>query len=408
MASDYSIPSWITQDYFENIVADAVDDFLMITKFSPKSGSAAGENYASIMLRIDFEVKLKDGSNREFSLMVKTAQDGENAQMIADMGIFDKEIEVYEKLLPAFEELYSSKGINVTFGPKSYKLSKQPPTDTIVMEDLKQREFVNANRLEGLDTDHVESVLKLIAKFHAASAVYYEINGPYHERFNNGVFDPAKREEFTHIYAPMLDVMSNAFSKNIEAKYTEKMFKDADTMLDRNFECARIKDEDFNVLNHGDSWCNNFMFSYSDQGERKDTLLVDFQLVKYGSPAHDLLYFLLSSVQNDIRLTKFDYFIKFYHDELSRNLTILNYPKKIPSLSDIHMSILKNRGWASHTVMGPLPVALLDPVKDANFDNFLGNNDAGIAFKLKLYSSPRFVKALKDILPWLDNRGMLD
>lgn len=179
-------------------------------------------------------------------------------------------------------------------------------------------------------------------------------------------------------------------------------------MLDKNFECARIKDEDFNVLNHGDSWCNNFMFQYNDEGQRDNTLLVDFQLVQYGSPAHDLLYFLLSSVQQEIRLKEFDFFIKFYHTELSENLRFLNYQKEVPSLCEIHISILRNRGWAPHTIRGPLPVALLDPVKDASFDNLLGSDEAGVAFKRKLYTSPRYVKALKEILPWLDNRGMLE
>lgn len=220
-----NIPSWITQEYFENIIEQNFPDFVKIKSFSPKSGSAAGENYASVMLRIEFEVELKDESIREFSLMLKTNQEGEHAQMMADMGIFDKETEVYEILIPAFEKLYSDKGRNVKFGPKCYKLAKQPPTDTIVMEDLKCGGFINANRLEGLDMDHVKSVLTVLAQFHAASAVYYEQNGPFHERFNNGVFDPSKRELFTQLYGPMVSVISDAFAENIENEYNQKLVR---------------------------------------------------------------------------------------------------------------------------------------------------------------------------------------
>lgn len=179
-------------------------------------------------------------------------------------------------------------------------------------------------------------------------------------------------------------------------------------MLDRTFETCRIKEEEFNVLNHGDSWSNNFMFKYNDKGEREETILVDFQISKYGSPAQDLLYFLFSSPKQEIRLKEFDYFIKYYHDNLIENLVLLEYPKSLPSLSSLHVAILRNHQWAITTIYSTLAVVLLEPTDKANMENFLKEDDEATSFKNEIYSNPKYIACLNEILPWLDNRGMLE
>jgi len=40
---------------------------------------------------------------------------------------------------------------------------------------------------------------------------------------------------------------------------------------------------ELSVLNHGDFWCNNFMFKYKDDSEVEDVCFVDFQLPKFGN-----------------------------------------------------------------------------------------------------------------------------
>lgn len=225
--SNSSVPSWITQEYFENIISDEIGKFSRITKFKPESGCAPGDNYASVMIRIVIEVELEDGSIKEFPLMMKTthSESSFGAQMVQEMGIFDKEGEIYEKIIPAFEELYLKHGKKVVFGPKSYKLSKNPGVETIVLEDLRPRKFKNVNRTEGLDLDHTKSVLKILAEFHAASAVYYETLGPFAAKYNIGMFDPSKREMFVELYKPMVEVIKQSFLKNVDngEHYVEKM-----------------------------------------------------------------------------------------------------------------------------------------------------------------------------------------
>lgn len=102
---------------------------------------------------------------------------------------------------------------------------------------------------------------------------------------------------------------------------------------------------EFNVLNHGDLWVNNIMFQYKEDGSLKETYFIDFQMGRYGSPAQDLLYFLLSSTNLDIKLKHFDYFISFYHQQLIEHLKLLHYKGIKPKLRDIHMALFKYDYW---------------------------------------------------------------
>lgn len=154
--------------------------------------------------------------------MVKAShpKDSQAGQMIGEMQIFDKEIEVYNEIIPAFEKLYGDKGKSVIFGPKSFTFDKDPGVETVVLEDLRPRKFKNENRLEGLDMEHIQSVLKIIAQFHAASAVYYEKKSPYSEKFNKGLFAPDKKDETKIMYEMSIPLYKESVEENmINGKY---------------------------------------------------------------------------------------------------------------------------------------------------------------------------------------------
>lgn len=118
-----------------------------------------------------------------------------------------------------------------------------------------------------------------------------------------------------------------------------------DNITDLLFSTSKYDPKEFNVLNHGDCWSNNIMFQYDAEGKIVDTVLIDYQMVNYGSPAKDLLYFLLSSTAHDLKVKEFNYLIKFYHENLVKNLALLKYPKKLPTLKEIHCAIIKYGIW---------------------------------------------------------------
>ncbi|XP_075145785.1 uncharacterized protein LOC142220493 [Haematobia irritans] len=400
------VPSWIDRTLFEKVLKENLNGYESIKKFEVKPGSSAGENYATIILKIDVEAALKDGSTKSMTFMMKICPDSEMIrQMLKIHNMFDIEKGMYDDIVPTFEKLYADVGVQVKFGPKSYTLDTQEPY--VLLENLTPKGFKNANRLQGLDIKHTECVLKKLAQWHAASAVYVEKIRKYEDKYLYGMF----REEMK----PMMRMIQGNFTKifmecakgytnyEIYAKDMESFTQEDN--IDLTFRMAQYKPNEFNVLNHGDCWSNNVMFQYDAFGKIKETYLIDYQLPKYGTPAQDLYYFLMSSSQLEIKLKKFDYFIKFYHDHLSENLKLLGYSKNIPKLSEIHMHLYKYSLWGLSTAGGVMGVVLMDPSENANLDNFMGKGDDGEAFKRLIFTNDRYRKHIEAILPWLHNRG---
>ncbi|XP_052847004.1 uncharacterized protein LOC128258985 [Drosophila gunungcola] len=403
------IPDWVTAELFEDVLKANVEGYSKVKNFKADIGSAAGENYATIMLRVNIEVELQDGKSKSVSYMVKLPHQLEFYQeMMKRTNIFDIERTMYNQVVPEMEAIYKEVGVDITFGAKSYDL-KNAKTDYVALEDLGIKGFKNANRLEGLDQTHTERVLRKLAQWHAASAVRVATKGPYPDILLHGFFKEDSRPMMTE----MMKGMGANFVKSCVTYEGYEVFLDKvkalqPVFVDKLFEFAKVDPTEFNVLNHGDSWSNNIMFQYDAFGKIKEVYLVDYQIPKYGTVAQDLLYFLISSTKLEDKLSKFDYYIKVYHENLVEHLKILKYSKPIPSLRDIHLALFKYGFFGYSVATGVMAAVLLDPTDTASFENFMGETEAGLDFQMQLYNSPRFRKHIQAIMPWLLNRGSLD
>ncbi|EDX14417.1 uncharacterized protein LOC6729606 [Drosophila simulans] len=403
------IPDWVTAELFEDVLKSSVDGYSKVRNFKAEMGSAAGDNYATIMLRVNIEVELQDGTTKEVSYMVKLPHQMEiYKEMMKHTNIFEIERTMYNLVVPEMEALYKAAGVEVTFGAKSYEL-KNAQTEYIALEDLCIKGFKNANRLEGLDQAHTERVLRKLAQWHAATAVRVATKGQYPEIVLRGFF----KEENRPMMNDMMSGMGQVFVKCCSTyegneAYIEQVKALKSVMIDELFKMCVVDPTEFNALNHGDSWSNNIMFQYDESGKIKEVYMVDFQVSKYGTVAQDLLYFLISSTKLEDKLSKFDYYIKVYHDNLVEHLKILKYSKPLPSLRDIHKSLYKYGTFAYSVATGVMAAVLVDPTENANFENFVGDTAEGVDFQMKMYNNPRYRKHMQAILPWLLNRGALD
>lgn len=68
-------------------------------------------------------------------------------------------------------------------------------------------------------------------------------------------------------------------------------------------------------LIHGDYWGNNTMVKYDENGKIINNKILDLQLIEYDSVIHDLLFFLFTSVNNDVLSNNYDKLITSYHKQ---------------------------------------------------------------------------------------------
>lgn len=86
--------------------------------------------------------------------------------------------------------------------------------------------------------------------------------------------------------------------------------------------------EPWATIVHGDFWTNNIMF-HKDQLDRLDDLkFIDFQTYRFADVFVDLVYFLGTSLNEEVVSKHFDEMIDVYHEELVSVLTDLDVDPK--------------------------------------------------------------------------------
>ncbi|KAH8330901.1 hypothetical protein KR067_008715 [Drosophila pandora] len=400
---DVLVPDWVKPGVFEDLLKKQVPDFKETKALRAKAALSAGENYATVMLRVELDVETKDNAMQTRAFMLKAPHQSEAyRQILEERDIFEIERGMYLEVVPEMEQMYHKVGVEVKFGAEAYEI---PASDYyVLLEDLRPRGFRNADRLRGLDQIHTESVLRKFAQWHAASAVRVDTKGPYDDKYTIGFF---KNKHYADVFVNRSVQTLKQYVHNYEGH--ETYINDLKKVSKKVYEIMDIlndpKPDEFNALNHGDGWSNNIMFQYNDENELENTYFVDLQVPKWGTVAQDLYYFLISSTSLDVKVSKFDYFIWFYHSELVKHLTLLNYSKPLPTLRSIHDALNKYSGWAFICSASILGFVLLDPSDDASLDNVMAED---ASFKKSIFTNPRYRKHMEVLLPWLKHRGALE
>ncbi|KAH8247204.1 hypothetical protein KR038_000045 [Drosophila bunnanda] len=404
------IPKWVNEDYFLPILEKDVPNFDKIVNFFPIAATAPGENYTSIMIRVVVDVLLKDGSEEKISYILKTMLEADSgADVVAGMRLFPKEKKMYEVHIPQFVKLYKEAGLDLQLAPRCLHVEDTAELITLVFEDLSRQQFKNADRLKGFDMAHMRRVLQKLAEFHAASVLVREINGPFDEMYSMSMYNEQSRDLFEKMgemrQVQFLKAMGEWGLEHAD-KYIARMWSPIE-VFDEALRINEVDEGEFNVLNHGDCWSNNIMFNYKDNGEIDKTIFVDLQIGKWGTPAQDLWYLITTSAALDIKVKEFDHFIQIYHERLVECLKLLKYTKPIPSLRDIHVMMLKYGFWGPLTAMGVMVATLMPTNKDANMKMMMAPGPAADALRYKTFINPYYSNAMKVLLPFFDNKGLL-
>ncbi|KAF5285448.1 hypothetical protein FQR65_LT02288 [Abscondita terminalis] len=78
------------------------------------------------------------------------------------------------------------------------------------------------------------------------------------------------------------------------------------------------------VITHGDCWFKNYLFKYNICLESRtpvDVCILDWQLSYYGSPALDLVYFIFSCTEKELRDKHYTILTEEYYSMFSNTLT---------------------------------------------------------------------------------------
>lgn len=231
---------------------------------------------------------------------------------------FEKESFYYETVIA----LLKSKGLSGEYVPKCY--FSEPYV--IVLEDLSQRSLKGTAKNKELDLQHCKKCLETLAKFHAEPILYelksaelgqdYSWNDEFKDILEDKVFSEEENgaTKFMRCSLKGLFFLVDLIPEN---GITKTEFK---TTLQAVLDDIMASQEDStgfrSTLLHGDLWSNNFLYRY-ENGEITDCVLIDFQTVKYGPPAMDVLQFLLTNTRKGFREQHQNELLKHYYEFFS-------------------------------------------------------------------------------------------
>ncbi|XP_068081478.1 uncharacterized protein [Anabrus simplex] len=399
-------PSWLDKDFIQRVLrSEDGDPTITVTSYEVMMANADGDGYLSYMYRI--KATLQDSQERRVIVKCQPLG-GQREELIQSLDAYAKETQMLSETLPAMHGLLeqAKPGVYTPFTAKCLYHGKEP-IPFIVMEDLRQSGFTLATRQLGFDLAHCTLAMKTLARFHASSLALYDKNPEAVKCFSCPVRADS-REILTPFYQNALRSLGKEVAKwpGFE-EYVPKLNKLVDTIFHRVSECYTRKEGELNVLCHGDTWCNNMMFKYSNSTP-EDMRLVDMQLSHFSSPALDLHYFLYSSASEEVRINHIDSLLQIYHASFTETLSILDCSKYSISLEQLR-KIFKDYsflGFFISTIL--LPVVILEPENSFDFEGALAKSEGSSGRNANMYENKAYVNAMKRMLPLFEKDGLLD
>ncbi|CAB3227375.1 unnamed protein product [Arctia plantaginis] len=244
-------------------------------------------------------------------------------------------------------------------------------TDSIiVMPDLTVAGYTSRHFLDTLDYEHFYLTMTSIARFHAAFINYetkksVDLKRPYStfQEFSQILQEPTFCESpflkaAAKLSTNLLKAFSTKFYSNrigLESELNEFYLKACDSMKEYKGSA--------NVLLHRDLWVNNIMFKY-EKDVPINAVLVDFQCLRYGPPAFDLMVFMYLTTDRKFRQEHTTDVLNHYFSVFEQNLNG-DSKKRLEDLGYDKEDFLKwcdkGRMFGMFAAIGIYPFILMDP-----------------------------------------------
>lgn len=399
-------PDWLNQDFIQNALQEAFkDNSLKVSKFSINLATAPGDNYVSQIFRVNVELSSKTKSKQDFNFLIKSLPKGDKMEdFVHECDLFQKEAKMLSTILPKVYKYLTEAGYPHKWSAEVY-YSQGPPRDLIFLEDLRPQGYRVADRRVGLDLEHSTVVLESLAVLHAGTLALIEKEPEIVKQLDEGFWLEPNEKMLRKTLEEGIEGLSEEMEKwtDIPEKYARSMKSLQNSVVEKTFKSFRRRDDRFNVITHGDTWTNNYMFKYD--GQKVENLkFVDFQIGGYNSPVLDLIYFIFSSPAGDIRFSKLDYFLETYYNklrEVCKALKLKNFNYTLKDLKDDFDSRIFF-GLVVSICVFPFTIVKDDDIMDPN--DLLDENTK---MDTRMYRTARYVKEMKMALPFFEKKGIL-
>jgi len=339
------LPTWLTVEYLEpRLRTYYKDDQLKVLKICAQPATEKGQNYMSLMTRIHVDYQQSDGLVQKRSYIVKQAlsENVPQAKVFVEYDVYNREMDMYEFILPKMKELLQEAGLKEKITADAIAVDRE--YSTMILEDLSEYNYVNADRVKQLDLAHTKLTLGMLAKFHAASIILTQRHPKLLSKCFYTHFFSRDKEGYTEVYTGVFGAFLRFINEQPDLKrnYGNKLEKLHSFIMEYGARIFEVNEEELLTLIHGDCWTTNIMFQYDDAGNPKTAVAIDFQFSNCTSPAIDLHHFFTVSLREEFQDMESELVDKYYSD-LKANLEKLSYSGLFPILQDFRLQFERRR-----------------------------------------------------------------
>lgn len=278
------LPEHITNRLHKIAKSEGFSDY----KIETKAGSNHGDNFLGVMTSVTLTgTRGLNGKSRaeELHLIIKLPPTNETRQknFKTDL-VFDREVYMYSKVLPAFVRFQQEKGLSeadsfLSF-PKVYSCEEDFENNTyiLIMEDLRPKNYQMWPKEKTVPLNHELLVMKELGKLHGISFAMKDQRPNEFDEFK-GIKDTLSelvlhgkmRSFMNKSIERAANVLKNPEHKKLMLNFRKTYVETIDDFL------AGPLSKEYGVINHGDCWNNNFLYQYSDDNVSDiNFLIIDF------------------------------------------------------------------------------------------------------------------------------------
>ncbi|XP_060531965.1 uncharacterized protein LOC132705405 [Cylas formicarius] len=285
-----------------------------------------GENYGSVMLKIDAKIKSHGGEQIVHAVAKcmppsKVIQDTFNLSFT-----FKNEICWYTSIIPTMQKFQSENGAQniIDFFPTMYGARTSLDSDkdivdddgVLLLENLKESGFENEDRRRGFDIQTAKEIVKKLAVFHSV-AVAIKIKNPelFEAKIHAHLYGAECSDDSTSGLQDCFKYVIKLLQEDSECKVLLDRVKPALALNPWGLRHAR---EPWAGVVHLDLWTNNIMVKKQENDTK--VMFLDLQAGTYASITADLIIFVTTSVKFPDIEVHMDDLIKLYYSTFIDNL----------------------------------------------------------------------------------------
>ena len=242
--------------------SDAVLDSFRVEDFTKK-----GDNYACVVTSVVVQyTRLGKPGESSYVVKLNPCHEGSLGSMMHI--VFEKETAFYTKILPLLNKKLTEVNEHPLRIAKHYHSVEKRNQEAIYLEDLRQSGFKMHDRLQCMTKQHVELIIKELARLHASSVLLFHKEnslGNILKKYPD--FDSRDDEIQKKMKDSGLDLLTETLTRRIELidripgyEFVSRFISEMLPTINEDFNALKTADPPFITISHGDCWNNNLLF----------------------------------------------------------------------------------------------------------------------------------------------------